>query len=84
MEDAQEAIPDMIFQVVDLIVDEDKQQVAARLEFTGTPVKNWEDVEPNGKEVNFSEQAFYWFEKGKICSVVSVVDMEAYRKQMRA
>lgn len=84
MEDAQVAIPDMIFRVVDLIVDEEKQQVAARLAFTGTPVKIWEDVKPNGKQVSFSEQVFYWFEDGKICSVVSVVDMEAYRKQMRA
>ncbi|ROW04811.1 hypothetical protein VMCG_04786 [Cytospora schulzeri] len=84
MEDAQETIQDLSFHVADLMVDEDKQQVAARLEFTGTPVRPWEDVEPNGKGVAFSEQVFYWFEGGKIRNVVSLVDMEAYRRQMSA
>ncbi|KUI70076.1 hypothetical protein VM1G_06558 [Cytospora mali] len=82
MEDAQEAIPDIKFQVAHLIVNEEKQQVAARLEFRGTPVKLWAGVEPNGKEVKFSEMVFYWFDEGKIRNVVSLVDMGSYRKQM--
>lgn len=84
MEDAQEAIPDLTFRVADLIADEERQQVAARLEFTGTPVKMWQEVEPNGKRVEFPEQVFYWFEEGRIHSVVSVVDMETYRRQMNS
>ncbi|KAK7733981.1 hypothetical protein SLS53_007976 [Cytospora paraplurivora] len=82
MQDAQDASPDIIFHVADLIVDEERQILAARLEFTGTPVRTWAGVEPNGKGVDFSEQVFYWFEEGRICSVVSVVDMDAYRKSM--
>ncbi|ROW11796.1 hypothetical protein VPNG_04972 [Cytospora leucostoma] len=82
MQDAQEAIPDMIFHVAELIVDEERQMLAARLEFTGTPVRTWAGVEPNGKGVDFSEQVFYWFEEGRICSVVSVVDMDAFRRSM--
>ena len=84
MEDAQDAIPDIVFDVADLIVDEDRQQVAARLEFTGTPVKTWAGMKPNGTAVHFSEQVFYWFDEGRVRSVVSLVDMEAYRRHMRA
>lgn len=83
MEDAQGAIPDITFHVADLIADEERQMVAARLRFTGTPVKTWQGVEPKGDPVDFSEQVFYWFQEGKIRSVVSVVDMQAYREQMR-
>ncbi|KUI57378.1 hypothetical protein VP1G_04724 [Cytospora mali] len=83
MEDTQAAIPDITFQVADLIVNEEKQQVAARLEFRGTPVSIWAGVKPNGKEVKFSEMVFYWFDEGKIRNVVSLVDMGSYRKQMR-
>lgn len=82
MEDAQEAIPDMTFHVADLVADEEKQQLAARLQFTGTPVKTWLEMEPNGDAVDFSEQVFYWFEEGRIRSVVSVVDTDAFRHQM--
>ena len=74
MEDAQEAIPDLVFHVAEVIADEGNQQVAARA---------WAGVEPSGKGVDFSEQVFYWFEEGKIRRVVSLVDMTAYREQMR-
>lgn len=84
MENAQDCIADLNFKTHTLIVDEEKQQVAALLEFTGTPVKVWEGVEPNGKSVEFSEHVFYWFEGGKIHKVISLVDVETFRKQMEA
>lgn len=91
MEDAQAAIPDITFVISDLITDEDRQMVAARLEFTGTPVKAFagvvppaeEELEGRRREVRFSEVVFYWFQEGKIREVVSLVDLETYRKQVK-
>lgn len=83
MSDAQDCIQDLYFDIVTLIVDEEKQCLAAELQFTGMPVKRWEGIEPNGKWVEFGEHVFYWFAEGKIKSVRSIVDVESYRRQMQ-
>lgn len=89
MEDAQAAIPDITFVISDLITNEQTQMVAARLEFTGTPEKEFAGVcipsseKGRRREVRFSEVVFYWFQEGKIREVVSLVDLEAYRKQVK-
>lgn len=95
MEDAQAAIPDITFGVSDLLVDEGRGLVGARLEFRGTPAGEFAGVRPpivkedgergdvDGGEVRFSEVVFYWFERGRIREVVSLVDVDGYRAQLR-
>ncbi|RBA22842.1 hypothetical protein FPRO05_01189 [Fusarium proliferatum] len=81
--ESQNAIQGLYFDIQDLIVDKDAGRVAARLEFTGLPVKAWAGAEPNGKSVKFHEHVMYWLDEGKIHWVWSVVDLETYRKQLR-
>ncbi|VUC31259.1 unnamed protein product [Clonostachys rosea] len=82
IESSFEDIRGLHFNVVDLVADEAKQQVASRIEFTGRPVRPFRGVEPgvNGEEVKFHEHAFYFLEGGKIVRVWSVLDMDAYKK----
>ncbi|KAF4495974.1 polyketide cyclase [Fusarium agapanthi] len=81
--ESQSAIKGLYFDIQDLIVDKDAGRVAARLEFTGLPVKAWASAEPNGKSVRFHEHVMYWLVEGKIHWVWSVVDLETYRKQLQ-
>ncbi|KAF4948024.1 hypothetical protein FGADI_10019 [Fusarium gaditjirri] len=81
--DSQSAIQGLYFDIQDLIVDRDAGRVAARLEFTGVPVKRWAGAEPNGKSVKFHEHVMYWLDHGKIHWVWSVVDLNTYRKQLQ-
>ncbi|KAH7143228.1 hypothetical protein DER46DRAFT_618780 [Fusarium sp. MPI-SDFR-AT-0072] len=81
--ESQSAIQGLYFDIQDLIVDKDAGRVAARLEFTGIPVKTWAGAEPNGKSVKFHEHVMYWFDDGKIHWVWSVVDLAMYRKQLQ-
>ncbi|CAH0032715.1 unnamed protein product [Clonostachys rhizophaga] len=82
IESSFEDIRGLHFNVVDLVADEAKQQVASRIEFTGRPVRPFRGVEPgaNGEEVKFHEHAFYFLEGGRIVRVWSVLDMDAYKK----
>lgn len=85
MEGAQAAIPDIEFSIAGTLVDSDKQMLAAKLDFRGKPTGEFAGVTPSGgggKEVWFSEIVFYWFQHGKIVQVVSLVDLESYRKQV--
>lgn len=85
MEDAQAVMPDIEFNIAATLVDIDKQLLAARLDFRGTPIKEFAGVTPlEGvkKEVRFSEVVFYWFLDGKIAQVVSLVDWVDYRVQL--
>jgi predicted ester cyclase len=77
-----DAISGLFFDIHTLIADEGRQQLAARLEFTGTPVKPFAGGVPNGRPVAFSEHVFYWLEQGKISHVLSIVDWEEYRSQL--
>lgn len=82
IESSFEDIRGLHFNVVDLVADEAKQQVASRIEFTGRPVRPFRGVEPgvSGEEVKFHEHAFYFLEGGKIVRVWSVLDMGAYKR----
>ncbi len=53
MEDSFNAISGLVFNVTRLVVDKDTQQIAARIEFSGVPVRKYAGVEPNGNEVRF-------------------------------
>lgn len=82
MEDSFEAISGLVFNVRDLIVDEERQQICSRIEFTGTPVRSYAGAEPNGRSVRFAEHALYWLDKGQITRVFTVIDWQSYRKQL--
>ncbi len=82
MQDAITAIPDINFGLHTLVADADIQRVAARLEFTGTPVKAIEGVDPTGQPVHFAEHVTYQLREGKIDSVWSIVDWVSYREQL--
>lgn len=75
----RDAVPDLGCEIVDLIADEDRQVVAARLEFAGTLVKPFAGAQPpeggGGRAVGIGEVVFYWFDGGRIREVVSLVDM---------
>lgn len=70
------------FSVEELVVDDDSAQIAARLGFTGLPVRSFRGIEPTGKEVRFSEHAYYKLHQGRIFWVTSLLDLEAYRTCM--
>ncbi|TEA14820.1 hypothetical protein C8034_v002643 [Colletotrichum sidae] len=80
--DSQEAIRDLRFDIQELLVDDATQQIAARLEFTGTPVREWGGAKPNGHEVRFHEHVMYQLDGGKIGRVWSVIELDAYRSQL--
>lgn len=73
----RDAIPDLGCEIVDLIADEERQVVAARLEFAGTLVRPFAGApQPpaGGRAVRIGEVVFYWFDGGRIREVVSLVD----------
>jgi predicted ester cyclase len=77
-----DAISGLFFDVHTLVVDEERQVLAARIEFTGTPVKPFAGAVPNGRGVAFAEHVFYWLEQGRISDVLSIVDWDEYRAQL--
>jgi predicted ester cyclase len=82
IQESQSAIQGLCFEIQDLIVDSDSGRVAARLEFTGVPVKRWADADATGDSVKFHEHVMYWFDQGRMHWVWSIVDLDAYRKQL--
>jgi predicted ester cyclase len=84
IQESQEAIQGLYFDIQDLLVDEDSDRVAARLEFTGVLVKTWAGAEPSGQAVKFHEHVMYWFDEGKIHWVWSIVDLDTYREQCQS
>lgn len=83
IQESQSAIQGLHFEIQDLIVDNDLGRVAARLEFTGVPVKRWAGADATGDSVKFHEHVMYWFDEGRMHWVWSIVDLDAYRKQLR-
>ncbi|OLN81859.1 hypothetical protein CCHL11_07008 [Colletotrichum chlorophyti] len=82
MNASQEAISGLKFEIQELLVDEETQQVAARLEITGTPIAEFADAKPNGKSVKFHEHCMYRFDKGKIALVWATMELDSYRRQL--
>ncbi|KAM0244704.1 hypothetical protein ACHAP5_006047 [Fusarium lateritium] len=82
IQESQSAIQGLYFEIQDLIVDSDLGRVAARLEFTGVPVKRWADANATGDSVRFHEHVMYWFDEGRMHWVWSIVDLDAYRRQL--
>lgn len=76
VQDVRAAVPDLACEIVDLVADEERQVVAARLEFVGTPVREFAGAQPDGRAVRIGEIVFYWFDKGRIREVVSLLDFK--------
>ncbi|KAF9870185.1 hypothetical protein CkaCkLH20_12271 [Colletotrichum karsti] len=82
IEYSQDAIPDLKFEIQELLVDEDTQQVAARLELSGTPISEFAGMRPNGKRIKFHEHCMYRFDKGKIALVWATMELDVVRRQL--
>ncbi|KAH8882553.1 hypothetical protein GQ53DRAFT_455643 [Thozetella sp. PMI_491] len=83
MEDTFEAIPELTFDVRVLVVDDEQQMLGVRIEFRGTPTKEYSGAQPTGRSVHFAEHAFYQLESGRIRSVQTAIDWEMYKQQLR-
>ncbi|KAF6829647.1 hypothetical protein CMUS01_08065 [Colletotrichum musicola] len=84
MEECHEVMKDCKNTLETLILDEENQRLAARVAFEWTPVKKWAGVEPTGKRATFSEHVFVWFDEGRMHTSVTLLDMDAFRRQMQA
>ena len=80
-----EPVPDLRF-VPDTVLVEGglvgDARVAARLAFTGTPLRPFLGLSPNGGAVHFTEHVFYDFEDGRIRAVWSLVDRATVEAQL--
>jgi predicted ester cyclase len=79
---AKATIEGMHWDLVEAIVDEEKQQIATRVILTGTPVAEFAGKAPNGKGVEFPEHVLYQLEGGKIKQMVQLMDLEVYRTSL--
>jgi predicted ester cyclase len=75
------AIPDLRYQIQMLVVQ--GGQVACRLWFDCTPVREFLGLEPTGVRVAFAEHVFYEFEDDRIKRVCSLIDRSAVERQLR-
>jgi predicted ester cyclase len=74
------AIPDLFYHISLLVTDE--KTIACRLEFDCTPVNEFMGIKPNGNKAIFAENVFYTLVQGKISAVLSLIDIDAIRKQI--
>ncbi|KAH6639990.1 hypothetical protein BKA67DRAFT_542520 [Truncatella angustata] len=79
--DTSVAFHDMLAHIVDLLVDEELQLIAAKIEWSGTLITPLRGVEPNGQSTRFSEMVHYQLESGLIAQVWSVVDWDSFASQ---
>ncbi|KAK1594628.1 SnoaL-like polyketide cyclase [Colletotrichum navitas] len=82
MEASREAISGLQFDIQELLVDDETQQVASRLQITGTPVAEFAGAKPNGKSVKFHQHCMYRFDNGKIALVWATMELDSYRRQL--
>ncbi|KAF5002458.1 hypothetical protein FDECE_10617 [Fusarium decemcellulare] len=82
MSSTRQAIQSLHYDIKDLLVDSQSGQIAACVEITGLPVETWLGMEPNGKSIRFQEHAMYWLDKGRIKSLLTVLDLDSARKQL--
>lgn len=73
-------IPDLFFDVQQLVIDVD--HVACRIRFDCTPREPFRGLEPTGSRVVFSEHVFYQFSDGRIARVWSLLDVAALERQL--
>lgn len=76
------AIPDLTFNIKDLLVD--PPQLASRIVFDCSPRGVFLGLHVNGKRVRFTEHVFYEFRNQRIVQVWSVIDKAAIEAQIEA
>jgi predicted ester cyclase len=77
---AVDSVPDLAWRIDDLIIEGDR--VAVRLTDTGTPAKEWLGLQPTGRDVTFTECAFYHFRDGRFERMWFVLDVQTIAKQL--
>lgn len=82
IESSFDDIKGLHFAINDLVIDSKSQYIGALLGFTGTPVKAFRGILPTGRDVQFSEHAFYRLRYGKIEQVWSLLDLESFKRSI--
>ena len=80
LEDDVRRIPDLVYDVQRLLVDDD--EVACLIQFDCTPVETFRDLRPSGSRITFTEHVFYQFRGDHIVRVWSLLDVDALRRQL--
>lgn len=76
-----DAAPDWIWNIQDLFAEDDR--IAARLQDTGTPVKQFLGYEPTGAALNIMEYASYRIRHGRFVEIYFLLDTAAVAAQLR-
>lgn len=74
------ALKDVQLQTKHLLVDTERQHVAAELELTAIPVKEFHGVPADGKRIKFGEIAMYKLNGGKVEQIWVVLDLGHLRE----
>jgi predicted ester cyclase len=82
MREAVESVRNYVWRLDDLLIEDDR--VAARLTVSGTPVKEWLGLRPTGRDVTFTEYAFYHFRDGRFEHMWYLLDVRAIERQLAA
>ena len=75
-----DAVPDLRWELKDLLFDGDR--LAARLVNTGTPVKEWLGVAPDGASFEIDEYALYQVRDGRFVHMTALHDAGELRRQL--
>jgi predicted ester cyclase len=76
-----EAVPDWTWNIEELFAQDDR--IAARLQDTGTPVKQFLGHEPTGASLDIMEYASYRVRHGKFVEMYFLLDTAAVAAQLR-
>ena len=82
MQQALDSVENLVWHLDDLVIEGDR--VAVRLTDTGTPVKEWLGLQPTGRDVTFTECAFYHFRDGRFERMWYLLDVQTIAKQLAA
>jgi predicted ester cyclase len=82
LQQAMDSVQNLVYHLEDLIIEGDR--VAARLTDTGTPVKEWLGLQPTGRDITFTEYAFYHFRDGRFERMWYLLDAQAIEQQLGA
>ncbi|RRR72522.1 ester cyclase [Streptomyces sp. RP5T] len=77
-----EAVPDMRWQVQELLFDRDR--IAVRAVNTGTPQKEWLGIAPTGKSFTIVEYAIYRVRDGRFVEMTNLHDSADILRQLTA
>jgi predicted ester cyclase len=77
-----DAVPDMHWELQELLIDRDR--LAVRALNTGTPVKEWLGVAPTGTSFTTVEYAIYQVSDGRFVQMTNLHDSAEIRRQLAA